>query len=202
MEISVGEKNEIIELYILGELRKAIRKLAILYNKDIDNVLDRNFVLKNLALINKKIEYDKINECERDFSIVNFYLKEALENIKPYKNEYLKQYYELVWLDIELNKDNWGVSETISKYTELYIYFKNIGHKRNEIGLLVNIYKLENRIEEIPNLIYEIEDFTDSETKDMIKDILQECRTFGDTYYRKALNILNQVKINNHITSL
>lgn len=183
---------ELQELFIMEKFDKVTRKLIKINNRGYNHVLDKHFIFKNLALT-----YKKLNRVE----ISKYYLNLGLNNIESEKLVSPVEYYELQWLNVELNKDLLSSEQMLVIYEDMHEYYKEIKHKRNEIGVLINIYKLQNKFDEIPNLIYEIDNFEDIDMKDMIKDILQECRTFGDTYYNKAQCIINDMKKDgNYIT--
>lgn len=199
MKISVGEKVEIRKLFYEGEYTKAINKLAKLYNKNLEKKEDKYFILYNLSLYNMKLDKQR-NEFE--FKIANYYLSELYEFITPLKNNMEVEYYNTVWLDTEMNKTIYTKDILIDKYEKLLEYYKRINCKRCEIGILINIYKIQNKYDDIVNLVYEVNSYKDNDMVEMLDELLQECKTFGDTYYKKALNILNQIKIDNCITSL
>lgn len=200
MRISEGEQNKIITLHYERKHNEIMKILLKMYNGNYEDILDKHFILKNICLISKKIEDAKLCESDRDYTISKYYFNKAYENIEPFKYNYLAKYYEIVWLKLSLYDKEISNKDKILIYEDMYEYYKNIKYKRNEIAILINIYKLQNRISEIPSLIYEIDDFEDSDINDMIRDILQECRTFGGTYYNEAINIITNSKIGNYIT--
>lgn len=194
----MGEKNEIRELHYQNNHEEAVRRLVKLYNMKYDSPMDIYFILYNLALYNMKIER-KRNETQADYTVSMYYLNKAYDYFKPIKKQYEVQYHNIIWVEIEINKNIWDNKKLISKYYELHNYYKGIDYKRNEIGTLINIYKLQNKYDKIIKLVYEVLDYDDKDSIEMLYNILQECKAFGDTYYNKALNIINENNGGNYI---
>ena len=174
---------ELKKLFIMEELDKVTRKLVKMYNKNYEYVLDKNFILKNLALV-----YKKTNMIE----ISRYYLNLGIENIKSEKLTFPVEYYELQWLNIELNKDRLDNEQMLNIYTDMYEYYKKLGHKRNEYCLLCNIYRLKKEYGYMEDLLYEVYNSEFENIDDTIKEILQDFKVLGDTYYNKALKIINK----------
>lgn len=195
----MGEKNEIRELHYQNNHEEAVRRLMKLYNMKYDSPMDVYFILYNLALYNKKLEKNR-NELEEDYPISRYYLNKAYDYFKPIKKQYEVQYHNIIWVEIEINKNRWDKEKLISKYYELHKYYKAINYKRNEIGTLINIYRIQNDYGKIIDLVYEVLRYDDKDSVEMLDNILQECKTFGDTYYNKALNIISESKNDNCIT--
>lgn len=186
MKISKGEKVELKELFEANDLNNVIRKLVKMYNRKYDDIIDIHFILKNLALTYKKVE---------QFDISRNYLNLAIENIKSQKDNYPIDYYELQWLNIELNKNNMKDEEMIEIYEDMYSYYKKIEHKRNEYCLLCNIYRLKKEYDSMEKLLYDVCNSNFNNIEDTIKEILQDFKSLGDTYYSKALKIINKSKV-------
>lgn len=191
MEIQVGEKNIIREMYYNRKYNDAIKRLMILYNKGYSDPMDNYFILYNLALYNMKYEREN---CSNDFTIAKYYISEAHKYFEPIKDRYEVEYHNIIWASIEMYKYEITNDETINMYTILYEYFKKIGYKRNEIGMYINILKFQGEYDMIPEILIDIKDSNDEEILDLIKDILQECNILGNTYYERALNIINERK--------
>ena len=194
MELTMGDKNEIRDLYYRGKYNEAIKRLAKLYNMNYNFIDDKFFIFYNLALYNMKFEKTKDIP---DFKIANYYLNEAYNAFEPIKDEKESEYKKIVWLDTEINKNTLPKNILLKKYKELHEYFKKIECKTCEIGILINIYRLEEIYDDILNLIYDILDSNDSDIEEMLNQLLQECKSFGDTYYEKALKIIKNTKVGN-----
>lgn len=179
---------ELKELFIIGELDKVARKLIKMNNKKYDDVLDKHFILKNLALT-----YKKLNK----FEISRYYLGLGLENIKSEKLLLHVEYYELQWLNIELNKDLLNDKEKLEIYEDMYKYYKEINYKRNECCLLCNIYRLNKEYDNMRRLLCEVCNSDFEEIDDAIKEILQDFKLLGDTYYTEAIKIVKKNYRNN-----
>ena len=192
MKISKGEKLELTALFIDNDLENIIKKLIKMYNNNegYEDILDNHFILKNLALTLKKA---------KRYEISKYYLKLAIENIESEKENYLLQYYELQWLNIELNGDKMNKKQIMSTYRKMYEYYKKNNHERNTYVILSSIYKLNQECEKMEGLLCEVVEKEFSQKEDAIKEILQDFKSFGDTYYTTALKIVNQSNRNNFI---
>ncbi|WP_346938097.1 hypothetical protein [uncultured Clostridium sp.] len=179
---------ELKELFIMGELNKVTRKLVKMNNRNHDYVLDKHFIFKNLALTYKKL---------KKFEISRYYLNLGLENIESEKLISPVEYYDLQWLNIELNKDTLNDKQMLEIYEDMYKYYKKIDHKRNEYCLLFNIYRLKKEYDNMEELLYEVCNLDFKNIDDAIKEILQDFKLLGDTYYAQALKIVNKSYRNN-----
>ena len=179
---------ELKELFIMGELNKVTRKLVKMNNRNHNYVLDKHFILKNLALTYKKL---------KKFEISRYYLNLGLENIESEKLISPVEYYDLQWLNIELNKDTLNDKQMLEIYEDMYKYYKKIDHKRNEYCLLCNIYRLKKEYDNMEELLYEVCNLDFKNIDDAIKEILQDFKLLGDTYYAQALKIVNKSYRNN-----
>jgi len=200
VRISVGEKNEVIEQYKLGNLEDAIKLLIKLNNKRYEHVRDKHFIYKTLVVLYKKIEEGKDIQ-DRDYTIANYYLNNAYNNIKEYKDSYEDEYYEIIWLHVGINESTLSNDILLSYYKEIKEYYDKIDYRRNSIALQINISKIEKDYWTIIDCLLEVIEYNDDGDFYGMKDaILQEIEnTFGDTYLNLAIKTITDKIKDNHI---
>lgn len=151
MLISSTEKNEIRELMRSKEYLIAQRKLFRLCNSKLETVTDICFAKYNLAWILKKIG-------ELDMSKIYISdLKEYILDIED-ENKYISETYSILWLYIELYKEELTKEELITNYVLIRDKVLYIGEDEIVMGLNITIDMLKGKYDEVlKNFIFSLE---------------------------------------------
>ena len=200
----VGNTNEGKTMLILGELiklKKITKKDIYVYGTDtrLNNILLKNGIkiLKNKKSLNKKYDYDNLEDNEGVIYNSIIYVDELGRFINPYnKNKHLKEMGEF-FTDIHHNKNHFigGTAEVnfwnkrLNAFMNCFIVKRiNHNHLVNGTALLYNIkdidsvgeqdelklrkdefYILDGRIISIP---YKFEKNEELDSKSLIEDLL------------------------------
>lgn len=141
MRLTGEEKNKIREYGATKCYAKGKSELMkLINNPKIDRFSDKFFINYSLAWFNY---YG--NDTKDDLSISRFYLKETKDLFKGVENKE-SDYNLYQWLYLEVNKNIITKEEKMEILTEIYQYYKKIGHKYREIGTLSSIFLLQREM--------------------------------------------------------
>lgn len=158
-------KDNIKRSYLMGEYDQAYRKLFKLNNKILETIEDVYFVKYHLSLMCKKLK--RYEEAKIYIDEIKLYLDETYG--------FTTEKGKVLWLYIELYKNELSDDILLRDYEELKIYYNNLD-KLDEfiigidisIGIIQQDYvKVEllletclnmNYIENIKNLFYELKE--------------------------------------------
>lgn len=180
-------KIKLTELYIQGNLQELSRELRKLLNEDYTDILDVHYIYKNLTIIYKKLG---------NFDISKYYLKQAMNNIDT-PAIYASEYYELEWLYVGLYKESLTKKDKLHRYLGMHRYYESMGQKRNTYCLQCDICALQDDIPGLFKVLYTVcSEPPFLQKDDTIKEILNDVKSLGTTYYSEALSIVQNYDYN------
>lgn len=179
----MSEKNDIRFLARSEEYQKAYKMLFKLYNRDIDDLYDRNFILYTLSKVCKKL--NRYDEAKKYINLALY----DIENIDGYSTEKIKS----MWLYLELNKDSLSNEEINSRYESLKSSINDsLENEELYLGLECSIYFLNKDNTKIVEIFYMC---LERHYIDIIESILFESKEVDKLLFYKLSKIYEMYEI-------
>lgn len=182
MVIDNEVKNQIRKCNMMQEFEKSYKLLFKLYNSIQTEVFDRCFVLYNLSLTTKKLE--RIEESKK-------YIIETKEYMED-KEGFITEKGFILWLYMELFKNELTKDEKIQNYEKLKTYFNYL---KDDDEMIIGI---QSSIEIIKENYVKVEELInqcfDRHYIEMANNILLELKEFNEQKYFIIIDKYKSIK--------
>ncbi|MBS5307710.1 hypothetical protein [Clostridium sp.] len=192
MVIDGAWKNKVFRLWKEKKCdlaKEEVFKFRMRYYNKLERIEDKIFLDYRMAYH----EY-----LDKNIELANVYF-ESLEHI--FKDDYVREsceyeYYSYIWLYINNNEENLTDEYKIKEMIEIYNYYKSNSNDGVAITALQNISKLQGNQEKILENLKSLLDSEKIREWSLVESILKDCEKISSNLYIKALQIVNEYRIN------
>lgn len=192
MVIDGAWKNKVFRLWKEKKCdlaKEEVFKFRMRYYNELERIEDKIFLDYRMAYH----EY-----LDKNIELANIYFG-SLEHI--FKDDYVREsceyeYYSYIWLYINNNEEKLTDEYKIKEMIKIYNYYKSNSNDGVAITALQNISKLQGNEEKILENLKSLLDGERIREWNLVESILKDCEKISSNLYIKALQIVNEYRIN------